>query len=118
MARARKALAAANMLLQAGLREDAVSRAYYAVLHAAKAALLTVSLNPRSHRSVRSLFGLHLVKTGKLDKGLARILTAEQEDRELSDYDVTIAIGPSRAAQRVRDAAAFVSRISAYLSER
>ena len=35
-----KAQGAAELLLEAGFYEDAVSRAYYAVLHAAKAALL------------------------------------------------------------------------------
>ena len=40
MDRAEKALWAARLLCEAGLLEDAISRSYYAVLHAAKAALL------------------------------------------------------------------------------
>lgn len=39
-ARAKKALRAASILLEDGLFEDAVSRSYYAVMHAAKSALL------------------------------------------------------------------------------
>lgn len=38
--RASKALLAAEMLLDNDLPEDAVSRAYYAVLHASRAALM------------------------------------------------------------------------------
>ncbi len=38
--RAQKALQAAALLQQNGLAEDAISRAYYAAMHAAKAALL------------------------------------------------------------------------------
>ena len=38
--RAQKALQAAELLQQHGLVEDAISRAYYAIMHAAKAALL------------------------------------------------------------------------------
>ena len=64
MARAHKALLAAKTLLENQLYEDCVSRAYYAVLHAAKAALTTVNIEPQSHYAVRRLFGLHLVKNG------------------------------------------------------
>jgi uncharacterized protein (UPF0332 family) len=39
LVRAKKALLAAKMLKENQLYEDCVSRAYYAVLHAAKAAL-------------------------------------------------------------------------------
>lgn len=49
LVRAHKALRAANLLLNEGLYEDCVSRAYYAVLHAAKAALVTVGEVPKSH---------------------------------------------------------------------
>jgi len=44
--RAGKALLAAKTLLENQLYEDCVSRAYYAVLHAAKAALVTTGVEP------------------------------------------------------------------------
>jgi len=89
LTRAKKALQAAKTLLENQLYEDCVSRAYYAVLHAAKAALVTVGIEPESHHAVRRMFGLHLVKAGKIEKEFAKILTAEQEDREIGDYDTT-----------------------------
>lgn len=61
------------------------------------------------------MFGLHLVKTGKIEKEFARILTAEQEDREISDYEVSIEIEEERARQRVNEAEKFVQRIEQYL---
>jgi len=61
------------------------------------------------------MFGLHLVKTGKLEKDLAKILTAEQEDREIGDYDIHIEIEQDTAIKRVADADKFVKRIEAYL---
>lgn len=85
--RAQKALLAAEMLLEKELFEDCVSRAYYSVLHAAKAALSVVGIEPDTHKAVRRMFGLYLVKTGKVEKEFAKILTAEQEDREICDYD-------------------------------
>lgn len=61
------------------------------------------------------MFGLHLVKTGKIEKDFASILTAEQQDREISDYDIHIEIEPDRASKRVLDAEKFVARIDKYL---
>ena len=117
LARAEKSLRAAGMLLEHELYEDAVSRAYYAVLHASKAALASLDIFPVTHQSVRRLFGLHLVKMQIIEREYATILTAEQEDRELSDYDITIVIGRERAGQRVNDAHRFVYRIKDYLSK-
>ena len=48
--RAQKALQAAELLQQNGLAEDAISRAYYAVMHAAKAALLVHDVAVRIRR--------------------------------------------------------------------
>ena len=61
------------------------------------------------------LFGLHLVKTGKIEKDFARILTAEQEDREIGDYDIHIEIEQDTALKRVLDAEKFLQRITQYL---
>ncbi len=44
--RGEKSLAASEKLFQAGLMEDAISRSYYAVLHAARAAILCIGLRP------------------------------------------------------------------------
>ena len=115
LTRAKKALLAAKTLLENQLYEDCVSRAYYAVLHAAKAALTTVGVEPESHHAVRRLFGLHLVKTGTVEKDFAKILTAEQEDREISDYDIHIEIEQDTALKRVADAEKFIERIEKYL---
>jgi len=115
LARAKKSLRAAETLRDHELNEDAVSRAYYAVLHAAKAALATIDLYPDSHQSVRQMFGLHLVKTGRIEREYATILTAEQEDRELSDYNIDISIEKDRADHRVAEARKFVERIEKHI---
>ena len=113
----RKALQAAKTLLSAGLSEDCVSRAYYAVLHAAKAALALNGLHPQSHQAVRSMFGPHLVKPGLLEREFARILTAKQEDRELGDYDIDTTIDADRASLRADEPERFVQRIEAYMAK-
>jgi uncharacterized protein (UPF0332 family) len=79
--RAKKALKSSKILLDSELFEDSISRAYYSVLHAAKAALSIKGVDTDSHEGVRRMFGLHLVKNGNIGKEFARILVAEQEDR-------------------------------------
>lgn len=113
--RAKKALLAAKTLLENQLYEDCVSRAYYAVLHAANAALATKDIEPESHNAVKRMFGLHLIKTGEIEKDFAKILTAEQEDRAIGDYNIYIDIEQDRAHKRVLDAERFVERIEKYL---
>ncbi|MHC4510893.1 MAG: HEPN domain-containing protein [Planctomycetota bacterium] len=116
LTRANKALLAAKTLLENQLYEDCVSRAYYAVLHATKAASAVEGVEPQSHHAVRRMFGLHLVKAGKIEADFARILTAEQEDREIGDYDIYVEIEHDRALKRVQDAEAFVRRTEKYRS--
>jgi len=79
--RAKKSLAAARLLLSARLFEDAVSRSYYAVMHAAKAALLVHDVIAESHAAVRRLFGSVLVQPGLIEKDWAAILGREQDKR-------------------------------------
>ena len=88
MARAMKSLRAARKLCDEQLYEDAISRTYYAVLHAAKAAPLTVGCQVDSHGAAKRLFGKHLVKEDIIDEAYSRILREEQDDRILADYDV------------------------------
>jgi uncharacterized protein (UPF0332 family) len=52
-----RSLRAADLLVREGYREDAVSRAYYAILHAAKAALFGHDVATASHAGVRRMFG-------------------------------------------------------------
>lgn len=115
LARATKSLQAARMLLENQLYEDCVSRSYYAVLHGAKAALVKIGIETKSHQAVRRMFGLHLIKTGQIEKHFAEILIAQQEDREIGDYDIYLNIEQDRARKRVTDAERFVKRIEKYL---
>ena len=113
--RSLKAQGAAELLLEADFYEDAVSRAYYAVLHAAKAALLARDIVTESHTAVRRLFGKELVQPGLLEKEWAMILAHEQDERASADYDVELSFSREVATQRVRDAKSFQERIRSFL---
>lgn len=114
--RAEKSLDAARSLLKDNFLEDALSRAYYAILHAARAVLLAEGVSVSSHRAVRRLFGRHLIKPGKLAVRLAKILAEEQDDRFLADYDAWFHAERERAEKRVSEAAEFLAAIKVFLT--
>ncbi len=65
---AEQSLQAAKVLLEKGLLDDSVSRAYYAMFHAAVAILYALGLRAKSHSGTINLFGEHLVKKGVVSK--------------------------------------------------
>ena len=64
--RATETLGATMTLASSGYNNDAISRSYYAMLHAAKAGLATKDIETDTHRGVAAMFGKHLVKTGEV----------------------------------------------------
>ena len=113
--RAGQALRAAEVLADAGYPADALSRAYYATLHAAKAALSVHHVVTASHAAVRRMFGLHLIRTGEIEKEWASHLGEILDDRLAADYDVEAEFTSEEAGQACQRARVFLDRIQHYL---
>lgn len=109
-------LSASRELLSLGFLEDAVSRAYYSAFHAAQALLLTEGQRPTTHRGVVTLFGLLVIKTGKLDRRFGRILTNLKDDRETGDYEVFSWLDRDTAQRAVEEAEEFLGEARRYLT--
>lgn len=75
----------ANRILEIGLYDDAVSRAYYAMFYAAKAALLSKGVDLRRHSSAVTKFRELFVITGQVDAEYLRYLGRAQAAPERSD---------------------------------
>ena len=112
-----KSLQAAQILMKEDLYEDAVSRGYYAVMHAAKAALFYHNTLAESHAALRRLFGKILVNPGHIEKEWARILSQEQDQRIVADYSIQIPISKEAADDLIENAEKFIARIRTYLQE-
>lgn len=67
MERAVQAMAEADVLRRENFYNATVNRLYYACYYAVSALLLKHSINAVSHNGVKTQFGLHFVRTGKLD---------------------------------------------------
>jgi uncharacterized protein (UPF0332 family) len=113
--RAQRALRAAQILQANDLFEDAVSRSYYAVMHAAKAALLAHDVITESHAAIRRLFGSVLVRPGLIEREWASILARVQDQRIAADYSIGIGWDAEAALRLVEDAQAFLRRVRSYL---
>ena len=112
--RAEQSLRAARLLLGEAFFGDAISRSYYAVMHAARAALLVHDTITQSRSAVRRLFGEVLVRPGLIEKQWVDILAREQGQRIRADYGVG-EWEPQTSSELVDEAAAFVERIGEYL---
>ena len=113
--RARQSLQAAALLHEQELHADAISRSYYAILHAARAALLAHDVVAESHAGLRRLFGLTLVRPGLLETEWARILATAQDRRAAADYDSNLQWDHLASQKLLDDARAFVTRMETYL---
>jgi len=84
--RATVSLGATYTLAINGYNNDAVSRAYYAILHAAKAGLATKGIDAESHRGVAAMFGKEFVNTGQMEAEHGRNLRRAEAARQNADY--------------------------------
>ena len=113
--KAKRKLQAAKKLLELGEYEDAASRAYYSIFHAAKAALMSEGVVSKTHEGTIREFGLKFIKEGKLPKELGIIFSDARSLRETADYAVTPLIKPEDAKWSVEAAEEFLRRIAEYL---
>lgn len=117
MAKASRALASAQLLLDSGDVDGACNRAYYAMFDAARAALLWIRAPvpaevARTHSGLITAFSLHVVKPGLVAIDHGRALNKVEDLRLIADYrgdPVTV----ENAAWALEQAQAFLAAIQA-----
>lgn len=112
LALAHEELAAADQLT-AALPRIALTRAYFAVFHAMRAALCGAGFEPRTHRGTLHLFNLHFVKTGAFPPDVSRLGSRLQKYREEADYGASFIIDAAGAKVEIDAARAFVEKVAA-----
>lgn len=89
---------------------DAVSRAYYAMFHIAKALLLSRGQTPTGHRGVSILFNQCFVKTKIIDKEFSKLIAEAREQREISDYEPEECPTQEEAIEVIKNAEKFIQK--------
>jgi len=108
-------LGAARELYDKGFFEDSASRSYYAMFHAARAALARVGVTTKTHEGTVSEFGRVLVLGGVFPRDLGRALAEAKAARETYEYSATMEIVSDEAEAILRDAERFVSQVKSRL---
>ena len=109
--RARDCIGAARLCHNGGFYADAVSRAYYAVMHAAKAALALYNVRPTSHPAVANRFGLVIVQAGLAERHWGSEIIRLGLLRKDADYEVSRTFSEAESLNACDRADAFLARI-------
>ena len=112
-----QALAAATSLRDLGMRNDALSRLYYAVFHHATALLLTEGVEPRRHRGMPGLLLTHLAGAG-FDATDAARLARLATYRDMADYERAFDATQEILDSAFVDAGSFIEKAIAHLRAR
>jgi uncharacterized protein (UPF0332 family) len=86
IAKADSTISEINNLIQFGYYNTAINRIFYACFYSVQALLLSIDLEPKSHKGVRTLFSLHFVKQNKVPKDLEDFYTRIFDERSFADY--------------------------------
>lgn len=116
--RAGSTLKAAKLLYENELYDDCVSRAYYAMHHAARAALALEDSSPKTHSGLVNQFGEKIVRLGRLDERKARELTMGLEMRIKSDYSAEFEVDKAKVKEMLENAEDFVESVTKYVEEK
>jgi uncharacterized protein (UPF0332 family)/predicted nucleotidyltransferase len=115
--RAKASIGGALSLLRDEYYADSVSLAYYAILHAAKAALQFYGVSTESHSGVHRMFALHLIRPGIVEPEWGDDIRQSADRRLLSNYDVTTTFDETDARESCERAQAFLDRIRILLGD-
>ncbi|MGQ4833824.1 MAG: HEPN domain-containing protein [Candidatus Asgardarchaeia archaeon] len=86
MEKAEEKLRSAKLLLKEKFIDDAISRAYYAAFLSAKALLLLLGSDTRTHSGVLTMFSLKVIREGILPREIGKYLNELFDARQASDY--------------------------------
>jgi uncharacterized protein (UPF0332 family) len=99
----------ARLLRDSGWPAATVNRAYYAMFHAATAALLQSEIRRRSHKGLISAFGQFFVKPGRVPASLHSFFKEAFDLRQQSDYQPLVDLTDDQAAAILSTAIDFVA---------
>lgn len=111
-------LATAEDNLKLNHTRGAINRSYYAIFHAATAALLWHGEERARHSGVQSTFGELFIATKIFEPELGRLYTRARKEREEVDYKPASPVPtPEEASARLDESRRFVARVEEYLRE-
>ena len=96
--------------------DDVISRAYYAMFHAATAVLHNINIQRFSHHALIAAFGEHIAKMNLMDTKFHRYLLDAFSARSESDYFPVSKASKEEALSMIKKAKEFISAAKEYLN--
>jgi uncharacterized protein (UPF0332 family) len=94
---------------------QSINRSYYAMFHAVRALPVLDSFDSKKHTGVISFFNQYYIKTGKIEAGYSRMLTAAFKIRNKSDYNDFYIVAKEDAQIQLENAKKFLKRIREFI---
>jgi uncharacterized protein (UPF0332 family) len=94
-----------------------VNRLYYSCFYAVIALLADQEIEVQSHSGARQMFGLHFIKTGKIDPETGRFLARLFDLRQTGDYDDFIDFDREKVMELLEPANNLISTIEHVLGK-
>lgn len=117
MEKAHLFLKQANEMYKQQYWDIASNRYYYACYHAVQALLIKNGLNSHTHDGLITSFGLHFVKTGKIDRKLGAFLSRIEQLRKKGDYNCFFSVSEEEIATMVEPAKELILKIEELTNE-
>lgn len=111
MEKAHLFLQQANEMYKQQYWDIASNRYYYACYHAVQALFIKNGLNSHTHDGLITSFGLHFVKTGKIDRKLGAFLSRIEQLRKKGDYNCFYSISEEEIASMIEPAKELIMKI-------
>ena len=95
--KAEDAAASARLLFDSGYYDGTVNRAYYAMFNAGRSVLAVIDpdlARSKKHSTIIGRFGLHFVKSGKIEMQYARNFSVALDMRLMADYSASSILAP------------------------
>jgi len=114
---AKERIESARKLIEINNFSDAISRAYYGVLDAARAALILEKEMPKTHAGTISKFNQKFIKTSKVNKKYGPLLNKLERARAEADYQFGVEFTKEEAESILKDASNFVEMVIKLIEE-
>lgn len=115
--KAKRYLESAQLLLEFGDYDSAVSRIYYAAFFAAETLLDALKLEYSSHKAVISAYGKEFAQKGVLDADFHRLLIRAFEKRQQADYMADPGFDRDEVAELLSEAQTFLKAAEEWLKQ-
>ena len=115
--RAQEGLTATRLCQSNGLYANAISSAYFSVIHGAKAGLELRGVTTRTHKGVGGMFSQHIVRTGLIESEWGALIGQLSNLRITAEYDVEATFNEPDARSAYEHAEAFLNRIRPIITD-